>query len=253
MIVMNKDLLEYLIRLADSSLIAGHRLSEWCGHGPILEEDIAMTNIALDLIGQSRLFYEYACETEGKGRNEDDFAYHRNEREFKNFLLVEQPNGDFAQTMLKHFLFSACQLFLFTELKKSADKKLSALAEKSLKEVAYHLRHSSEWMKRLGDGTEESNQRLKNAVDNLWRYTDDLFDADETEENLRQKKITPDMSQLKSSWENKVKEVFSQSNIPYPENVFMITGSRKGIHSEHLGYILAEMQSLARAHPDAKW
>jgi ring-1,2-phenylacetyl-CoA epoxidase subunit PaaC len=168
-------------------------------------------------------------------------------------LLVEQPNGDFAQTMLKHFLFSTYQFFLFTELKKSSDNKLAALAEKSLKEVTYHLRHSSEWMKRLGDGTGESNSRMRNAVDNLWRYTGDLFDADETDATLLHAKTAPDMKLIKVSWENKVKEIFIESNIPYPENVFMITGSRKGMHSEHLGYILAEMQSLARVFPGAKW
>ena len=244
---------EYCLRLGDSSLILGHRLSEWCGHGPILEEDIALQNISLDLYGQARIIYSYAGEVEGKKRDEDALAYHRDEREFRNLLIVEQPNVDFAQTILRQFLFSAFASFFYAELRQSKDKTLSAFAEKSLKEVAYHLRHSSEWMIRLGDGTEESHLRMLNAVNELWMYTGDIFEMDAVDEELIKAGIAVDVKKIFPLWENKVKEVFKEATLEVPQNVFMQHGSRKGIHTEHLGYILAEMQTLPRMYPEAKW
>jgi ring-1,2-phenylacetyl-CoA epoxidase subunit PaaC len=247
------NLFEYCLRLGDSSLILAQRLGEWCGHGPILEEDIALTNICLDLLGQSRAFLTYAGQVEGKGRTEDDLAYLRGELEFRNMLLVEQPNGDFAQTILKQFLFSTYQYFFYEGLKQSKDKTLSALAEKSFKEVVYHLRHSSEWVKRLGDGTEESRQRIVNALDDLWMYTGDMFEMDEVDAALIKKGIAVDLNLIKVMWENKVKEIFAEASLTVPENAFMIKGSREGRHTEHLGYILAEMQVLHRQYPQVEW
>jgi ring-1,2-phenylacetyl-CoA epoxidase subunit PaaC len=250
----NKNhLMEYCLRLGDTSLILGQRLAEWCGHGPILEEDIALTNISLDLIGQARAFLSYAGNVEGKGRSEDDLAYFRGEREFRNLLLSEIPNGDFGQTMLRQFLLSTYQYYLFTELKKSKDAMLSALAEKSLKEVTYHLRHSIEWLKRLGNGTEESHRRMLCAVEELWMYTGDLFDEDATDEMLINEGVGADLAQVRLFWEHKVKQSFAEAALQIPENVYMITGSRQGKHTEHLGHLLAEMQSLTRAFPGAQW
>ena len=250
---IKNSLFEYLLRLGDNSLILGHRLSEWCGHGPILEEDIAMTNIALDLVGQARTILAYAGETEGKGRTEDDLAYLRNERHFRNALLVEQPNGDFGCTMVRQFLYTAFSYLIFEELKKSKDTKLSAIAEKSLKEVTYHLRHSSEWLIRLGDGTEESHRRVQNAVDDMWMFTDDLFGMNDVDKTLIKEGIAIDLNQIKSKWEKIVADVFFKAKLTIPQNVFMITGSREGRHTEHLGYLLVEMQFLPRAYPGAKW
>ncbi|REJ85235.1 MAG: phenylacetate-CoA oxygenase subunit PaaI [Bacteroidetes bacterium] len=249
----SEHLFEYCLRLGDTPLILGQRLAEWCGHGPILEEDIAMTNISLDCIGQARAFLTYAGEIEGKDRTEDDLAYFRNEREFRNLLITEQPNEDFAQTMLRQFLISAFHKHFYSELMRSADKTLSALAEKSLKEVNYHFRHSSEWLKRFGNGTEESRTRLMNAMDNLWRYTGDMFDMDETDKHLVECKIAADLDKIKTLWNKSVEEVFSEAGIDMPKDVFMMSGSRKGKHTEHLGHILAEMQSLARSFPGASW
>jgi ring-1,2-phenylacetyl-CoA epoxidase subunit PaaC len=247
------NLFEYCLRLGDSNLILAQRLGEWCGHGPILEEDIALTNICLDLLGQSRAFLTYAGQVEGKGRTEDDLAYLRETLEFRNVLLTEQPNGDYAQTILKQFLYSAYQYFLYDALKQSKDKTIAALAEKSLKEVAYHLRHSGEWVKRLGDGTEESRHRITDALDALWIYTGDMFDMDEVDAALIKEGIAVDLNLIKVMWENRVKEIFAEATLAVPESTFMIKGSRIGKHTEHLGYILAEMQVLNRQHPDAEW
>ena len=253
MSMKNSALFEYCLRLGDSSLILGHRLSEWCGHGPILEEDIALANMSLDLLGQTRMILTYAGTVEGKGRDEDAFAYARDERDYLNLLITEQPNGDFGQTILRQFLFSAYTFFLYTELKNSKDKTISSFAEKFLKEVKYHLRHSSDWVIRLGDGTEDSHQRMVNAIDELWMYTGDMFEMDGTDEELIKAGIAVDLKKIFLQWENKVKEVFKEATLEVPQNVFMQHGSRKGIHTENLGYILAEMQTLPRMHPDAKW
>jgi len=250
---MQNNLYTYCLRLGDTSLILSQRLGEWCGHGPILEEDIAMTNISLDLIGQSRAFYTYACELEGKGKTEDDLAYQRGERQYYNILLVEQPNGDFAKTMMRQFLVSSFQYYFYTELKSSNDKTLSALAEKSLKEVAYHLRHSGEWIKRLGGGTEESKQRITNALNELWLYSGDMFDADETDMEMVKAGTGVDLLKIKPMWDKKVAEIFSESGLEIPQNVFMVKGSRTGRHTEQLGHLLAEMQTLQRTYPGSSW
>ena len=249
----NSDLVEYCLRIGDTSLILGQRLGEWCGHGPILEEDIALTNISLDLIGQARAFLTYACEVEGKGRTEDDLAFFRGEREFRNLLIVEQSNGDYGKTILRQFLVSVFQYYFFDELKKSSDKTLSALAEKSLKEIAYHVRHSSEWVKRLGDGTEESHNRMMNAIDELWTFTGDMFDMDQIDTELIKQKKAVDLSTIRQYWEKKVQEIFAEATLKVPADSFMIRGSREGKHTEYLGHLLAEMQSLPRSLPDAQW
>lgn len=246
-------LFEYCLRLGDSSLILGHRLSEWCGHGPILEEDIALINIALDYVGRATSILKYASEVENKGRTEDDLAYQRNERHFRNLLITEQPNGDYANTIARQFLFDVYSFLLYTELSKSKDETLAGIAAKSLKEITYHLRHSSQWMLRLGDGTEESHQRCQQALDNLWRFTDELFEMDEVDQILIQAHIAPDMSELKTKWQNHVHEVIQEATLKTPETPFKNSGSRQGKHTEHLGYLLAEMQYLSRSFPNSTW
>lgn len=250
---MSENLFNYTLHLADNSLIMGHRLSEWTGHGPILEQDIAISNIALDLIGQSRNFYQYAAQIKG-GVTEDDLAYLRKADEFKNILLVELPNGDWAKTILKLFFFSTYQYYLYQKLITSSDKQLSAIAEKSLKEVAYHLRWSSEWVIRLGDGTEESSYRIKNALEELWNYIDEMFSLVEYEKVCAENKTSVDVSSLKNDWENKVKEVFKEATITFPvskQNESL--KGKQGDHTEHLLAILKDMQYLQRAYPGCEW
>lgn len=248
-----KALFTYLLRLADSSLIMGHRLSEWCGYGPILEEDIAMTNIALDLVGQSRFLYDYAAEVEGEGRTEDDLAYLRKEREYYNLMITEIPNGDFGMTMTKQFLFDVYQYYLYTALKESKDERLAEFAVKSLKETTYHVRHSSEWMLRLGDGTEESHERVQQALDTVWRYTGEMFIADEVDEMMAAAGIAPKLADIKKQWDEKVSSVIKEATLKRPEDGWVIEGSKKGIHTEHLGFVLAELQYMQRAYPGMKW
>lgn len=250
---MNTNLFEYLIRLGDDSLILGHRLSEWCGHGPILEEDIAMTNIALDLVGQATSILKYAGEVEGKGRTEDHLAFLRFEREYKNALLVEQANQDFGVTMMRQFLFDAFRKPLFEQLTKSADEQLAAIAEKSLKETKYHLKHSAEWVIRLGDGTDESHNRVQDALNQLWRYTDELFYTNEVDADLESKGVIFSSVELKAAWMQTVKEVLDRATLTIPDNGWQHDGGRKGLHSEHLGYILAELQYMQRAYPNMEW
>lgn len=250
---MNESLFDYTLRLGDSALILGHRLSEWCGHGPILEVDMALTNIALDLVGQARTLLAYAGEVEGKNRTEDDLAYHRDVHEFRNFLLVEQPNGDFAVTIARQFFFDVYNYYFHVELVKSKDKRLSAIAEKSLKEVTYHLRYSSEWIIRLGDGTTESHERIQKAIDDLWMYTGELTRMNATDQTLLTDGIAVDLTQIKSLYDKKVEEILEQATLTRPDGEWMQKGGKEGRHSEHLGYILAEMQFLPRAYPDAKW
>ena len=269
------QLINYTLHLADNTLILAQRNAEWCGHGPILEQDIAITNISLDLIGQSRNFYQYAAtlinskgETEGSRVNafevpatigigaitEDTLAYLRDAREFRNLLITEIPNGDWAKTMLKLFLFSAYQFYYYQKLVGSGDKQLASIAEKSLKEVTYHVRWSSEWVIRLGDGTEESNRRIKKGLEEVWPFTGEMFDAAEYENLNAQKRVGVPVSEIKHDWKNKVKEVLKQATLEFPEeNTWMQTGGKNGIHSEHLGFILAEMQFLQRAYPGCEW
>jgi ring-1,2-phenylacetyl-CoA epoxidase subunit PaaC len=246
-------LFEYILRLGDDSLILGHRLSEWCGHGPILEEDIAMTNIALDLVGQATNLLNYAGEVEGKGRNGDDLAFLRFDREYKNVLLVEQPNGDFAMTMMRQFLFDTYRKMLFERLQQATDETLAAIAEKSLKETKYHLKHSSEWIIRMGDGTDESHTRVQNALNTLWRYSSELFYTDETDRLLLEQGVLPDMSSIQLDWNKYVNQVFEEAGITIPSNNWKHEGGRIGMHSEHLGYILAELQFMQRAYPNMEW
>jgi ring-1,2-phenylacetyl-CoA epoxidase subunit PaaC len=248
-----QHLIDYTLHLADTVLILGQRNAEWCGHGPVLEQDIAITNISLDLIGQARNFYQHAASLIGSGATEDTLAYLRKEREFKNLLLVEQPNGDWGQTILRQFFFSQFQYLLFEQLQNSKDHQVAAIAEKSLKEITYHLRWSSEWVIRLGDGTEESHKRMLKAVEELWRYTGEMFEAASYELRAETEGISVDPSQLKSSWLNKVREVFTDATLPVPEKVFMQTGGKEGKHTEHLGYILTELQYMQRAYPNCEW
>jgi ring-1,2-phenylacetyl-CoA epoxidase subunit PaaC len=245
---MKESLIDYSLHLADNALILGQRNSEWCGHGPVLEQDIAITNISLDLIGQARNFYQYAAELKADGSTEDSLAYLRTEREFKNCLLAEQSNGDWAQTILRQFFFSNYQYLLYQQLQNNHGNPLAAIAEKSLKEVTYHLRWSSEWVVRLGDGTAESHQRISNAIDELWRYTGELFTPAAYE-----KEAGIDTSTLKEPWLNKVKEVFDEARLTVPGKTFMQEGGKEGRHTEQLGYILTELQYLQRTYPGCEW
>lgn len=243
----------YLLRLGDDSLILGQRLAEWCGHGPILEEDIAMTNISLDLIGQAISLLNYAGDVESKGRDGDALAFLRLEKDYKNLLLVEQKNGDFGDTMMRQFLFDAYRKLLFERLQNSTDKQLAAIAEKSLKETRYHFKHSAEWVIRLGDGTEESHKRIQNSLNNLWRYTDELFYVDASDEALTEAGIVPDLSDLKSLWLKEVNTVLELASLQIPTNNWQFEGGRKGVHSEHMGYLLSELQFMQRVYPNMEW
>lgn len=246
-------LFKYCLRLGDTSLILAQRNGEWVGHGPFLEEDLALTNISLDLLGQANSILQYAGKVEGKGRTEDDLAYHRTEREYYNTLLSEQSNGDYAKTILRQFLCDAFDFYFYSELTKSKDETLAAIAAKSLKEITYHLRHTSSWVERLGDGTEESNLRMQNASNELWRFTREMFEMNEVDVVLLKEGIAVDLNSVKSNWDKKVKEVLERATLKIPADTFMQRGSRDAKHTEHLGYILAEMQSLPRSLPDAKW
>jgi len=250
---LKEALLTYALRRGDDNLILSNRLGEWCGHGPQLEEDIALTNRALDLIGQARNYLQYAAEVEGKGRSEDDLAYLRNERQFVNTKLVEQLNGDYAQTICRSFLYDAWHLPLQQALTKSTDERIAAIAGKAVKEVSYHLRTSSEWMIRFGDGTEESHQRAQTALDALWTYTGDLFVQDEVDAILEKAGIAPDLALIKVAFDKTVDTVLAEATLKRPADGFMATGGRQGKHSEYLGFMLAEMQYLQRAHPGATW
>jgi len=241
-------LIDYTLHLADNALILGHRNSEWCGHGPVLEQDIAITNISLDLIGQARNFYQYAALLKAGGSSEDTFAYLRDAHEFKNCLLVELPKGDWAITILRQFLFSNYQYLLYRQLENHRDEQLGAIATKALKEVTYHLRWSSEWIIRLGDGTEESHTRIVKAVDDLSPYIGELFEPTPYE-----KSSGVDVSLLAKDWMKKLQEVFEEATLPIPGKVNQQTGGKQGKHSEHLNNILSEMQYLQRAYPGAEW
>ena len=247
------SLIDYTLHLADNSLMLGQRNSEWCGHGPVLEQDIAITNISLDLIGQARNFYQYAATLIGNNTTEDSLAYLRKENEFKNCLLVEQPIGDWAQTILRQFFFSQYQYLLFQQLQDSKNEQLAAIAEKSLKEITYHLRWSSEWVIRLGDGTGESHKRMLNAIDELWKYTGELFEAASYELQVASKGKGVDVSKLKEQWMTKVEEIFSEAALSVPEEVSMLSGGKEGKHTEHLGFILTELQYMQRTYPGCEW
>lgn len=244
---------DLLLHLADNALILAQRNSEWCGHGPVLEQDIAITNISLDMLGQARNFYQYAAQLKGDDATEDSLAYLRSEREFKNCLLVEQPNEDWGQTILRQFLFSNYQYLLYEQLQHNNDEQLAAIATKALKEVTYHVRWSNEWVIRLGDGTEESHERMLKAIDELWPFTGELFVPAVYETATV---IGFNLPSLQQTWLQKVMAVLKEATLWWPtfgEQVFIQTGGKQGVHSEHLGYILAELQYLQRAYPGAAW
>ena len=246
----NSSLVDFTLYLADSTLVLGQRNGDWCGHGPVLEQYIAITNITLDLIGQARSFYQYAAQLIGNGCTEDQLAYWRNEREFKNALLCERPNGDWAQTILRQTFFSFYQRELFTHLLHGTDTTLSAIAEKSLKEVRYHCRWSSEWVCRLGDGTRESHERLLAAIENLWPYVGELFAAAPYETALK-----IDTDTIKANWMDAIRVLFAEATLPVPSltSTFMQTGGKTGQHTEALGYLLAELQYVQRSYPGCEW
>lgn len=246
-------LLALTLARADDALVLGHRLSEWCGRGPMLEEDIALANIGLDLIGQARALYDYAARVEGSGLTEDHFAYLRDVSGYRNLLLVEQPNGDFAVTMVRQVLFSAFMDPYWRAMMGSSDETLAAIAAKAEKETTYHLRHSAEWLIRLGDGTVESHERAQNALDDLWPYTGELFEADAAERALIETGVAIDPASIRETWDRTLATILDEATLTRPAGGWMQSGGRQGRHSEHLGYILAELQHLQRTYPDAKW
>lgn len=247
------DVVEYLLRLGDDRLVLGHRLSEWCGHAPILEEDIALANIALDLIGQANLLLTAAGAAERAGRDADALVFLRDELDFRNALIVELPRGDFAFTVARQFLFGVHAMLQAEALQRSAHEELAGLAAKMHKETRYHVRHSGEWMLRLGDGTDESHRRLQDAINELWRYTGELFQSDDVERRLVGARIAVDCSTLEQPWRVQVDDVLRRGGVHVPETKWMQRGGRAGKHSEHLGHLLAEMQTLQRQHPGATW
>ena len=246
-------LVEYLLRLADDRLVLGHRLSEWCGHAPILEEDIALANIALDLIGQATLLLRLAGETEGKGRSEDALAYFRDSGAYRNVLMAELPRGDFAFTIVRQFLFGVAAYYQLEALQRSASPDLAGIAAKALKETRYHVRHAGEWVLKLGDGTEESRGRAQRALDELWRYTGELLMTDDTDAALAAARLAPAAPDLASRWRAQVADVVQRATLTLPADGYMQRGGRQGRHTEHLGRLLAEMQIVARSHPGAQW
>lgn len=246
-------LFQYCLRLGDTHNVLSHRMGEWCTNGHILEEDIAMTNIALDHIGAARAWLIYAGEVEGKGRTEDDLAYFRDERAYYNMLIAELPNGNFADTIVRNFMFDTFSVLYYSELLNSTDETLAGIAGKVLKEAKYHYKHSAQWMLRLGDGTEESHQKMQDALDEIWRFTGNMFEMDEVDQTLADAGVGVDASELKATWLNLVQKTVEEATLTLPENNYMITGSKEGMHTEGLGHMLSEMQSLARAYPDAKW
>lgn len=245
--------LEYVVRLGDDSLILGHRLSEWTSRGPFLEEDIALGNVALDYIGRARFYYGYAAELKGEGATEDDFAYLRDERQFQNHLILELPVGDFAFTIARQFFVDLFNQGYLKQLTQSSDKQIAGIAQKAVKETAYHLRRSKDWVLRLGDGTDESHQRIQNAIDELWGYTHELFEQDELELNLVELGIAADASSIRDSWEASIKEVFAEATLSVPDAEWAVRGGRKGYHTENLGHVLTELQYVHRAYPGCQW
>jgi ring-1,2-phenylacetyl-CoA epoxidase subunit PaaC len=244
---------DWLCRMGDNCLILGHRVSEWCGHSPVLEEDIALANTALDLIGQTQLWLGLAGEVEGKGRTADTLAYHRDAAQFRNVLLVERPNGDFGQTLMRQFLFDAWAMEMLRALQGSTDKRVAEIAAKAAKEVAYHLERSADLVIRLGDGTEESRARMQKALNQLWPYTGELFLGDAVEEAVVAQGIAPAPESLKAAWDRTVSEVMTEATLVLPEGTFQHKGGKQGRHTEALGFILADLQFLQRAYPGGTW
>ncbi len=249
----DQALLNALIELADDHNILSHRLAEWCGHAPILEEDLALTNMALDMIGTARGLYSHAADVEGRGRSEDDLAYLRVEREYRNCLLVERPNDDFAHTMLRQLFFAAFMEPYWQSALTSSDETIRGIAGKSVKEVAYHIRHAGEWVIRMGDGTQESAARLHAAMQDLHIYTEELFHASEAAGHCARAGLLPDRTDLRETWLETLTPIFAEARLEMPEGVPPQIGGRDGLHGEDLGHLLAEMQYLQRAHPGASW
>jgi ring-1,2-phenylacetyl-CoA epoxidase subunit PaaC len=266
----------YTLQIADNALIIGHRISEWCGHGPVLEQDIAISNTALDHLGQARSLYQYAAEqfnalqsaekqqlfssaplqaliTAGKQLDEDDLPFLRDSWDFRNILLTEQPNKDWAYTIARSFFYDCFNYFFYTELQKSNDERLAAIAEKSLKEVAYHLRWSSEWVIRLGDGTDESHQRIQQAIDDLWMYTGEMMIMNDADKAILAAGTGVDVAAIRNSWRERITAVMEEAGLQVPQDAWMQEGGKDGRHTEHLGYILTELQFLQRAYPDMEW
>jgi ring-1,2-phenylacetyl-CoA epoxidase subunit PaaC len=254
---LDTHLLEYVLRLADSDLVLAQRLGEWVGKGPVIEEDIALTNVGLDLIGQARMWFGYAGEVEarlkGAGRDEDQFAFRRDAHEFRNLLLVEQPNGNYADTLARQFLFDHWHLLALKALARSKDARVAEIAAKGAKEASYHAERSSDWVIRLGDGTDESHRRMQAAIDELWRYAGEMFVPDTAETELAAAGIVPDVRALQASWDAAVDAVFADATLVRPPAGYVQKGGKQGRHTEHLGHLLAEMQFLQRAYPDARW
>lgn len=250
---MKSDLLKYTLRLGDNALILGQRLGEWCGHGPVLEQDIALTNICLDQLGQARLLMQYAAELKGGEATEDTMAFFRDETEYLNALLVEQENGDWAKTIVRQFLFDTYNYFFYTALLKSSDQRLTEIAQKAMKEITYHAQWSAEWVIRLGDGTEESHKRAQKALHELWEWTGELFIMDQLDATMIEAGIGVDLNSIKEQWDQKVNQILDIATLERPEDAWMQTGGKQGEHSELLGYLLAEMQHLPRMHPEATW
>ena len=246
------DIEKYILRIADTTLILSQRLSEWCSKGPSLEEDIALSNISLDLLGQANGLLEYVSKLNGE-ISPDEYAFKRDEREFYNFQICEIENGHFGDTIIRQFLIDIYFKLYYQDLEKSKDETLSALATKSLKEVSYHLRHSSNWVIRLGDGTQESKDKIQKSLNNIWKYTGEFFEMDELDKKMLKEKIGVNNKNLKKDWDKLVDETLIKAKLKRPEDGYMMTGSKKGIHTEMLGKILSEMQYLPRAYPDAKW
>ena len=244
---------ETVLRLGDNALILGQRLSEWCGHSPFLEEDIAIANTALDHIGRARMLLSHAGELEGRGRSEDDLAYLRDEREFRNFLMVELPVGDFAFTLVRQFMLDVYHRELYALLKGSADETLAAIASKAVKECAYHVRRSGEWILRLGDGTSESHDRAQSALDELWGYSHELFAGDAVDRAMMDAKVVPDLADVCEPWRREVEATLTEATLQIPHDDWQATGGREGVHTEHMGHLLAELQVLQRTYPGLEW
>ena len=248
-----QSLFQFARYMGDNCLVLGHRLSEWCGHGPVLEQDIAMANIALDLIGQSRLYYQYAAQLEGQGRTEDDMAYLRTEREYTNALLVELPNGDFAHTIVRQFLFDAWHLPFLRAMTQSPDQGLRDIAEKAVKEVTYHLKWSRDWMLRLGDGTAESHRLMIEALEELWMYRSEFLDPAPFEQRLIDAGVLPDPEALRPDWEATLAATLEEASLAAPSDPVHQRGGKSGVHTEHLGHLLSELQFMQRAYPGQEW
>ena len=250
---INTDKTRFALALGDDALTMGQRLSEWVSNGPFLEEDLALTNVALDFIGRSRMFLTYAGELEGKGRGEDDLAFHRDCREFTNLLIFELPIGDFGYTMARQYLIDLFEVAYFESLGKSRDETIAAIAMKTLKECRYHLRRSREWVLRLGDGTDESHQRIQTAFDEIWPYVPELFDMPAFESRLLEEGVATDRMTLKAEWEAEVGSTLREATLTVPESDHAIGGGRNGVHTEHMGFLLSDMQFMQRAYPGLEW